>query len=158
MLVSTEVSQRFLAAYKELMQALNQGVEPDSMEKYAQLREQIYFYRDNHPQVYENALVPEWLAVIKQAVFGNFIYLKKYQKGYVFQNMNTGIFYQVKALTTALEETLPEFMIVRTALLNFDGEWLCDGLVLHKTALNKEDARMARDTYAEAKKQKQVIG
>lgn len=158
MLVSTEVAQRFLAAYKELMQALNQGVEPDSMEKYAQLREQIYYYRDNHPQVYENALVPEWLSVIKQAVFGDFIYLKKYQKGYVFQHVNTGAFYQVKALTTALEETLPEFMIVRTALLNFDGEWLCDGLVLHKTALSKDDARMARDTYAEVKKQKQVIG
>ena len=44
------------------------------------------------------------------------------------------------------------------ALLNFDGEWLCDGLVLHKTALSKDDARASRDNYAEAKKQKQVIG
>lgn len=158
MLVSTEVSQRFLAAYKELMQALNQGVEPDSMEKYAQLREQIYFYRDNHPQVYENALVPEWLAVIKQAVFGDFIYLKKYQKGYVFQHVNTGAFYQVQGLTTPLEESLPDYIVVKTALIPFEGYWLCDGLLNHKALIGKNMAKELRDAYAEAKKQKQVIG
>jgi hypothetical protein len=62
MLVEKELADRFLAAYKELMQALNQGVEPESMEQYAKLREMIYFYRNNHPQVYQDALVPEWLA------------------------------------------------------------------------------------------------
>ena len=158
MLVAPDLAARFLAAYKELMQALNQGVEPESMEQYAKLREAIYFYRNHHPQVYENALVPEWLNTINNAVFGDFIYLKKYQKGYVFQEIETGIFYQIKGLTTNLEASLPEFMIVHTALLNFDGEWLCDGLVFHKAALNKEDARTARDAYAQAKKQKQVIG
>ena len=157
MLVNQDVAARFLAAYKELMQALNQGVEPENMEQYAKLREAIYFYRNNHPQVYENALVPEWLNTIKNAVFGDFIYLKKYQKGYVLQEMTTGTFYQVKGLTTNLEDSLPDFMIVRTALLPFENEWLCDGLLIHKNELSKEDARAARDAYAEAKKQKQVI-
>jgi hypothetical protein len=157
MLVNQDVAARFLAAYKELMQALNQGVEPENMEQYAKLREMIYFYRNNHPQVYEDALVPEWLNTIKNAVFGDFIYLKKYQKGYVLQEMTTGTFYQVKGLTTNLEDSLPEFMIVKTALLPFEDEWLCDGLLIHKTELSKEDARAARDAYAEAKKQKQVI-
>ena len=158
MLVAPDLAARFLAAYKELMQALNQGVEPESMEQYAKLREAIYFYRNHHPQVYENALVPEWLNTINNAVFGDFIYLKKYQKGYVFQEMQTGIFYQIKGLTTNLEDSLPDFMIVKTALLPFENEWLCDGLLIHKTELNKEDARTARDAYAQAKKQKQVIG
>ena len=157
MLVNQDVAARFLAAYKELMQALNQGVEPENMEQYAKLREMIYFYRNNHPQVYEDALIPEWLNTIKNAVFGEFIYLKKYQKGYVLQEMTTGTFYQVKGLTTNLEDSLPEFMIVKTALLPFEDEWLCDGLLIHKTELSKEDARAARDAYAEAKKQKQVI-
>lgn len=158
MLVEKELADRFLAAYKELMQALNQGVEPENMEQYAKLREAIYFYRNNHPEVYENALVPHWLDTIKKAVFGDFIYLKKYQKGYVLQEMTTGVFYQVKGLTTNLEDSLPEFMIVRTAILPFEGEWLCDGLLIHKVPLSKEDARAARDAYAEAKKQKQVVG
>ena len=87
MLVNQDVAARFLAAYKELMQALNQGVEPENMEQYAKLREMIYFYRNNHPQVYEDALIPEWLNTIKNAVFGEFIYLKKYQKGYVLQEI-----------------------------------------------------------------------
>ena len=157
MLVNQDVAARFLAAYKELMQALNQGVEPENMEQYAKLREMIYFYRNNHTQVYEDALIHEWLNTIKNEVFGEFIYLKKYQKGYVLQEMTTGTFYQVKGLTTNLEDSLPEFMIVKTALLPFEGEWLCDGLLIHKTELSKEDARAARDAYAEAKKQKQVI-
>ena len=79
MLVSTEVSQRFLAAYKELMQALNQGVEPDSMEKYAQLREQIYFYRDNHPQVYENAKESDKLeSILGCTLPDNELYLSRF--------------------------------------------------------------------------------
>ncbi|HQV21708.1 MAG TPA: hypothetical protein PLJ88_01285 [Agitococcus sp.] len=158
MLVEKNIADHFLAAYKELMQALNQGVEPENMEQYAKLREAIYFYRNNHPEVYENALVPHWLETIKKAVFGDFIYLKKYQKGYVLQEMTTGVFYQVKGLTTPLEESLPEFTIVRTAVIPFEGEWLCDGLLIHKTALSKEDARAARDAYAHAKKVKQVVG
>ena len=50
-----------------------------------QLREQIWL--DNHPQVYEIALVPEWLAVIKQAVFGDFIYFEKIPKKVMCFNM-----------------------------------------------------------------------
>jgi hypothetical protein len=157
MLVKDETAQRFLAAYKELIKALNQGVEPTSMEQYAKLRDQIYDYRDNHPQVYDNAVSPDWLAIIKQTVFGDFIYLKKYQKGYVFQDVNTGTFYQVLGLTTPLEETLSEYMIVKTALVPFEGQWLCDGLLYHKALIGKNMAKELRDAYAEAKKQKQVI-
>lgn len=158
MLVAPDLAARFLAAYKELMQALNQGVEPDTLEKYAQLRAQIYDYRDNQPQVYDNALVPEWLNTINNAVFGDFIYLKKYQKGYVFQEMKTGIFYQVKALTTPLEDSLPDYIVVKTALIPFEGHWLCDGLLNHKALIGKNMAKELRDAYAQAKKQKQVIG
>ena len=48
-------------------------------------------------------------------------------------------------------------MIVQTALIPFANEWLCDGLLLHGVVLGKNEARNARDAYAEAKKQKQVI-
>jgi hypothetical protein len=157
MLIPAESAARFLVQYKTLMQQLNEGIEPDSMVRYAELRTLIYHYRDTAFDALKPVLSPEFVSALTSAVFGQFIYLKKYQKGYVFKDVNTGIFYQVKALTTLLEEHLTEFMIVETALLPFDNEWLCDGLLLHGAVLDKNEGRDARDAYAEAKKLKQVI-
>ena len=157
MLVSEENAAQFLVQYKTLMQQLNEGIEPDSMVRYAELRAMIYHYRDTAFDALKPVLSPEFQSALAGAVFGHFIYLKKYQKGYVLHDVNTGIFYQVKALTTLLEDYLTEFMIVQTALIPFANEWLCDGLLLHGVVLGKNEARNARDAYAEAKKQKQVI-
>jgi len=46
MLVSEENAAQFLVQYKTLMQQLNEGIEPDSMVRYAELRAMIYHYRD----------------------------------------------------------------------------------------------------------------
>jgi hypothetical protein len=100
MLLDKIMADDFLTYYKSIMKLLNGGREPDGFKEYAALRPLIYENIDEIAEVVSELVGLDFVSAVKSDIFGKFIYLKKYKKGYILQNIETGKYYQVVALTT----------------------------------------------------------
>lgn len=158
MLIPEEHADLFLKKYQLIMAYLNEGVMPGGMEEFAALREDVYLAFEDEEDVYKEIAGSSFVDSLKAASFGNFVYLKKYKDGYVFQNIESGRYYRALALTTNLEEFLPEFCVVTTALVPYNDYLVCDGLVfMSNTLLGKNMIKDVRDGYWEAKRNGSLI-
>jgi len=159
MLIDKKVADTFLSNYKTVMAFLNDGSCPGNIQEYASLRPLIFQNIDSLEKEISNIVDQNFISSIKSGVCGKFVYLKKYQKGYILQHIDTNKYYQVAALTTPLEELIgEEYCLISTAIIPYANQLVCDGLVLsHNVIVGKNMAKEIRDGYWQAKKSGELI-
>lgn len=158
MLIHKELADTFLEKYKDVMAHLNGGVLPSGIEEYAALRPEIYKRIEDIDEDCRKLVGKQFIESLRSAKCSTFVYLKKYRNGYVLQDTESGVYYQVVALTTPIEEILPEFCYIETAIVPFENYLICDGLVFFKNVLiGKNMAKEIRDGYWEAKRTGELI-
>ena len=59
---------------------------------------------------------------------------KKYRQGYALKHEGD-VWYFAQALTTGLEEMLPDWTVIATAVLPYCDQYVCDGLILDQHVL-----------------------
>ncbi len=158
MLIREEQADIFLEKYKSIMTHLNGRVLPSGIEEYAALRSEIYEHIEDIDKNCKELVGEQFIESLRSAICTNFVYLKKYRNGYILQDAKSGIYYQVAALTTPLEEFLPEFCYIETAIVPFENYLICDGLVFSNNVLiGKNMAKRIRDGYWEAKRTGELV-
>lgn len=158
MLIRKEQADTFLEKYKSIMTYLNGGALLSRIEEYVALRSEIYERIEDIDKNCRMLAGKQFIDSLRSAVCGNFVYLKKYRNGYVLQDTESGIYYQIVALATSLEELLPEFCYIETAIVPFENHLICDGLVLSKNVLiGKNMVKEIRDGYWEAKRTRKLV-
>ena len=152
MLLRKKLADSFLYKYQIIMVYLNNGEIPSGMHHFAAIRPEIYECIDEINENMVSIVGHSFISSLRKAVFGQFIYLKKYNDGYVFQHVDSGQFYQVLGLTSPIDDLCPEFSIVETALIPYEGTWVCDGLLIAKDAsIGPNMSKELRDGYKKAK-------
>jgi hypothetical protein len=130
------------------MAFLNDGVEPVDVKLYAALRLQVFERIDEIAEAVEGIAGQDFVHALKSGLFGKFIYLKKYQKGYILKHVDSGKYYEMVALTTPLEEIVPEYSFIDTAIIPYANRLVCDGFVRsYGIYIGKNMAREIRDGY-----------
>jgi len=158
MLINKKLADEFLSKYKAVMAFINKGVCPDGIEEYASIRPLIFENTDDIESGVSDIVGLDFIKSIRSGVCGKFVFLKKYHKGYVLQNIDSGKYYQVAALTTPLEELAGEYSIIDTAILPYANQLVCDGLVIsHGVSIGKNIAKEIRDGYWLAKRSRELI-
>ncbi|WP_445359523.1 hypothetical protein [Microbulbifer sp. ANSA005] len=152
MFVEKHIAEDFLEKYKSIMAFLNNGENANGASEYAELREKIYSDFRLNKNSFSKLVGNEFIASIEKAVFDKFVYLKRYQKGYVMLSTSNNMYYQVHALTSPLEEIAEDYILIETALIPYAGVWVCDGLILRYASLGKDIQKSVRDGYWEAKR------
>ena len=71
----------------------------------------------------------QFVEAVRGASYGTFVYAKRYRQGYALKDRQRD-WHCVTALTTPLEELVPDWVLIDTAVLPFHGVSLCDGLVV----------------------------
>jgi len=158
MLLKPELASEFLSKYKSILTHINSGQPPSDMKEYVAARSKLYDDSTSFNSALKKAEEIDFVEPLKSAVHGEFVYLKKYKNGYIFKKLDTGVFYQVTALTSPLENLVHEYSIIKTALLPFSNQFVCDGLISWaNTLLGKNLAKEIREAYWEAKKAGNVV-
>jgi hypothetical protein len=158
MLLKPELASEFLSKYKTILTHINSGQPPSDIKEYVTARSKLYDDSASFSSALKKAAEIDFVEPLKSAVHGEFVYLKKYKNGYVFKKLDTGVFYQATALTSPLENLVHEYSIIKTALLPFPNQLVCDGLISGaNTLLGKNLAKEIRETYWEAKKAGNVV-
>ncbi|MBE7374753.1 hypothetical protein [Pseudomonas lopnurensis] len=158
MLLKPELASEFLLKYKAILTHINSGQPPSDIKEYVAARSKLYDDRACFSSALTKAAEIDFAESLKSAVYGEFIYLKKYKSGYIFKKLDTGIFYQATALTSPLKNLVHDYSIIKTALLPFPNQLVCDGLISGaNTLLGRNLAKEVREAYWEAKKSGQVV-
>jgi len=158
MVIDKKMADTFLCHYKAIMTLLNNGVEPDGLQAYASLRQLLFDKIDEIEAEILGAVGFEFVSSIKSGVFGKFVYLKKYQNGYILQNIDTGKYYQALGLTTPLEEIVTEYSVIDTAIIPYADTLVCDGLILSQgVSVGKNMATDIRQGYWDAKRSGELL-
>ncbi|WP_252177042.1 hypothetical protein [Endozoicomonas sp. 4G] len=158
MLVQKSCSDSFIENYKLAMALINNGQYPEDVNEYGGLREELFDRIYEIEKELSDALGVDFVETIKQGLFGKYVYLKKYQKGYVLKNIDNGKFYQVLALTTPIEDLVPEYSIIKTAILSYKENLICDGLVIHQGVfLGKNMSKEIRNEFWQEKRAGNLI-
>lgn len=120
----------FLAQYKRLLGDV--ATKPmKSSNDYKEARNELYKDGFNKLYVFDSSYEESFVFAVRSAIHGMFIYGKKYRQGYALKaSGNSWLF--VKALTTPLEEMIPDWIVIDTAVLPYDGSLVCDGLVVDR--------------------------
>ncbi len=158
MLVNVDVADEFLEHYKGLMTFLNGNNEPEDLADYVQLRSLIFEKLQTEYEQFRVIAGSDFLDSLVLAKFGQFIFLKKYLKGYILCGVDDNTYYQALGLLSPLEELIYDFSIIETSIIPFKGYLLCDGLIQHQGInLGKNMIKEIRDGYWEAKRSGELV-
>lgn len=150
MLVDSAVANEFLAIYKGVLALVNDGVVPKDTKEFVECRELLYSDLEstveytNIPEDFKNAL--------SRAIYGKFIFLKKYKNWYALQHVESSKYYAVLALTSPIETMVADFCIIKTALVPYNGL-----IVNNNMLLGKNMTKNCRDGYHQAKKTGELV-
>ena len=129
-LLDFSLSRVFLAQYKRLLADI--AAKPmKTIDDYNEARKVLYEEGLNKSHVFDSSYDKSFVCAIKGAIYGMFIYAKKYKDGYALKASNNE-WLCVKALTTPLEEMIPEWVVIDTAVVPYSGFFVCDGLVVNR--------------------------
>jgi hypothetical protein len=156
MLVDSFTAARFLVSYKTLLAEVNGGKKPEGVKEFVRCRGLLFA---NPAKIGEYRGAGEDIKdAVRKAVYGRFIFLKKYKGWYAFQYMTTGRYYAALALTSPIESMLEDFSVIWTALVPWRGGIVCDGLIAGESILlGKNMMRECRQGYMEAKRCGELI-
>lgn len=124
------LANTFLTQYKRLLSTV--AAKPlESIENYVEARGMLYKDEFNKHLELDSSYERSFKLAVKDAAYGMFIFAKKYKYGYAFKSTDdTWLF--AKALTTPLEELIPDWVVVDTAILPYCGTLVCDGLIVDR--------------------------
>ena len=123
-------ARSFLEQYKRLLVEIA-GTQLDGTAEYVEAREALYEDGLNKTHRMNSEYDTSFIDAVRNAEYGMFIYAKKYKHGYALKSTNN-IWFCVKALTTPLDDMVPDWVAVVTAILPYRGSHICDGLVVDK--------------------------
>ena len=88
-----------------------------------------YFLTDNKHLLDKKAV--EFIREISRGLLSDFIVLKQKKEFAVLMELGTNNFYEIINITDSFDEMLPELPVkVKTAIFNFNGKIICDGLIV----------------------------
>jgi len=120
----------FLEQYKRLLGDI--AAKPmKTANDYNEARKVLYRNGLNREYVFGSFFEESFVSAVRKAIYGVFIYAKKYKDGYALKSPNNA-WLCVNALTTPLEEMIPEWVVIETAVLPYAGFLACDGLVVDR--------------------------
>ena len=124
MLIPPDDAEHFLRVYKEALTRVA-TLEPKKVKDFISVRRLLYQakHRKNPPTDDEDLL-----AALKTAVYGEFIIGRHLAKCTEMVGSRDRVFW-VQGLTTELGEIAPPWAWVKTAVMEFKGRWICDGLI-----------------------------
>lgn len=132
-LLEPSLAEEFLEQYKRLLAEIA-GRSLDGIADFEQARESLYenHLNETHPMGSEYDC--SFIDAVRHAQYGTFIYAKKYRQGYALK-YEDNTWYFAKALTTPLEELVPDWVVIVTAVLPFHDQYVCDGLLIDRHVL-----------------------
>ena len=147
MLIPPEDAEHFLRVYKAAMTHVA-TLEPKELKDFISVRGLLYTpkYRKNPPTDDKDLL-----AALKTAVYGEIIIGRHLAKHTEMVGKKNKV-YWVKGLTTELGEITPPWVWVKTAVMQFKGHWICDGLIeSHNILIGSNMIREYTEIIREAK-------
>jgi len=126
-LIEPERANAFLDQYKRLLCTI--AAKPlKAIKDYSEVRKMLYKDGFNKAFVFDLSYEESFVNAVRNATYGMFIFAKKYRKGYALKGLDN-TWCCVHALTTPLEELIPEWCVIDTAVLPYCGFLVCDGLI-----------------------------
>jgi len=155
-LLETTSANAFLDQYKRLLCAI--AAKPlKIINDYSEARKALYKDGFNKSFAFDSSYEESFVNAVKNATCDMFVYAKKYRSGYALK-ASDDTWFCVKALTTPLEEMIPEWCVIDTAVLSYCGLIVCDGLIVdrHISIGPNMIASMTQDLKTERKKWQQM--
>ncbi len=152
MLIPLADAEHFLRVYKAAMTRVA-TLEPKDVQGFIGVRGALYKpkYRKNPPTDDEDLI-----AALHTAVYGEFIIGRHLAKSTEMVGPKEKV-YWVKGITTELREITPPWVWVKTAVMQFKGHWICDGLIeSHNILIGSNMIKEYTETIREAKARAQV--
>jgi len=103
----------------------------ESINDYNEARNVLYQDGLNKVYLFDSSYEESLVLAVRRAIHGMFIHAKKYKEGYALKASDNA-WLCVKALTTPLEEMIPDWVVIDTAVLPYGGFLICDGLVVNR--------------------------
>jgi hypothetical protein len=129
-LLDSSLASAFLAQYKRFLSDV--AAKPmKSSNDYHEARNVLYKDGFNKLYVFDSSYKESFVLAVRSAIHGMFIYAKKYKLGYALKASDNA-WLCVKALTTPLEEMIPDWVVIDTAVLPYGDFLVCDGLVVNR--------------------------
>ena len=157
MLIESNDAQYFLKCYKLTLmnfagKALNNALE------FIPVRNSFYEKKDENNNFLPKDADDDFRNGIKKAFYDDFIYLEKVRNGYLLRNEKKNKIYLVKAITTPLEDIIEDFSFIKTAILPFRGQIICDGLVeKHNILIGPNMMKEIKEEIKEKRKYNEII-
>lgn len=156
MLISSTLANDFLTSYKAVLTEVNRGKSPNGVNEYTECRDLLY--SDSVSITDCTSITQDFKDALVKAIYGQFIFLKKYKNWYAFQYIETNQYFVALGLTSPIEEMVEEFSIIKTALVPYQGLIVCDGLIVdNNTLLGKNMIKDCRDGYFQSKRAGDLI-
>jgi hypothetical protein len=151
MLVKSTIADDFLASYKAVLTEVNGGKTPRDINEFAKCRKKLY--SDSVSIADFTRIAEDFKKALRRAIYGRFIFLKKYKSWYAFQHLATNKYFAALGLTSPIETMVEDFSIIETALVPYRDLIVCDGLIVDENILlGKNLIRNCRDGYLQAKR------
>ena len=129
-LLDSSLANAFLVQYKRLLGDV--AAKPmKSINDYNEARNVLYQDGLNKVYLFDSSYEESLVLAVRRAIHGMFIHAKKYKEGYALKASDNA-WLCVKALTTPLEEIIPDWVVIDTAVLPYGGFLICDGLVVNR--------------------------
>ena len=129
-LLEPTLATMFIEQYKRLLSEVAGKPLGDTAD-FEKARVHLYENNLNKACPINSEYAPSFVEAIRNAEYGMFIFAKKYRQGYALKS-RANVWYFATALSTPLEEFIPDWTIINTAVLPFHGQYVCDGLVVHR--------------------------
>ena len=152
MLIPPDEAEQFLRTYKAVLHHLA-GKECKDTEEYAAARSALYQtkHRKNPPTDDKDLT-----SAMKTAVYGDFIIGRHLAQHTEMIGPKDKV-YWVKGLTTEYRDIMPPWVWVKTAVMQFKGHWITDGLIESTNLLiGRNMIRNFTETIRDAKAKVQV--
>ena len=152
MLIPTDEAEQFLRTYKAVLSRVA-GSECKITEDYAAARRALYGRKQRKKLPTDDQ---DLIAALKTAVYGDFIIGRHLAQGTEMIGPEDKV-YWVKGLTTEYKDIMPPWVWVKTAVMQFKGHWITDGLIESTNLLiGRNMIRNFTETIREAKAKVQV--
>lgn len=126
-------AKAFLVQYKRLLSEIA-GKGLYGIAEYVEAREALYKNGLNKTHHMDSKYDSSFIEAVRNAQYGTLVHAKKYKQGYALKHEGS-VWYFAQALTTGLEEMLPDWIVITTAVLPYHNQYVCDGLVVDKHVL-----------------------
>jgi hypothetical protein len=129
-LLESAHANAFLRQYKRLLGAI--AAKPmNNTKNLIEARTALYNDGFNKTFDFDSLYEESFINAVRNATYGMFVYAKKYRNGYALKSCEN-IWFCASGLTTPLEEMIPEWCIIDTAVLPYGGFTICDGLIMDR--------------------------